>query len=78
MSRIVACDNGTIDAPNTPCSVRNSTISVSDSAVPHSIDETVKPTRATMKRFLRPKRADNQPTGGVMMAAAAIYDVRIR
>ena len=40
---MIACDSGTSDAPNTPCSSRNSTISGSDVAMPHSADATTKP-----------------------------------
>ena len=72
MSSIVAWLSGTSAAPNTPCSRRKSTISVSDCATPHSIEATVKPTRQVMNRFLRPKRAASQPTGAVMMAAATM------
>ena len=70
MSSMVACDSGTRAAPNMPCSRRNSTICSSDCAAPHSIEATVKPTRQTMNRFLRPNRAASQPTGAVMIAAA--------
>ena len=72
MSSMVACDKGTSAAPKMPCTARNNTISVSDSAVPQSIDANVKPASETRNRFLRPKRAESQPTGGVIIAAATI------
>ena len=35
---MMACDSGTSDAPDTPCSNRNSTISASDVAMPPNVD----------------------------------------
>ncbi len=55
-----------------PCISLNSTICVRVSATPHNMDAIVKPTRQTMNSGLRPKRADIQPTGAVMMAAATM------
>ncbi len=72
MFSMVVCDSGTSAAPNTPCSSRNATISGSDPAMPHSIDATVKPTIEIRYRFFSPNRADSQPTGAVMIAAAVI------
>ena len=72
MSSSTACDSGTRAAPNTPCSSRNTTISGSDCATPHSTEATVKPATATRNSRLRPKRAASQPVGGVMMAAATM------
>ena len=72
MSSMVAWLSGTSAAPNTPCSRRNSTICASDCATPHSMEATVKPTRQTRNSRLRPNRADSQPTGAVMMAAATM------
>ncbi len=69
---MVDCDSGTSAAPNTPCSRRNTTISFSDPATPHSIEETVKPTSEIRYSRFRPKRAASHPTGAVMMAAAVI------
>ena len=69
---MIACDSGTIAAPQTPCIRRNTTICSSDWATPQSIDVSVKPMRQKMKKFLRPKRDDSQPTGAVMMAAATM------
>src|ERR1039457_7266885 len=78
MSSMVDCDNGTSEAPKTPCTARYKTISVSVSAVPQSIDATVKPASETRNRFLRPKRADSQRTGAVTIPAATMQDVRIQ
>ena len=39
------------------------------------MDATVKPERQVTNNVLRPKRADSQPTGAVMIAAATMYDV---
>ena len=72
MSSMVDWLSGTSAAPNTPCSTRNTTICVSDCATPHSMEVTVKPTRQVMNSGLRPNRADSQPTGAVMMAAATM------
>ena len=40
---MIACESGTSDAPNTPCNNRNSTISATDVAMPHSADAATKP-----------------------------------
>ena len=69
------CDSGTKAAPKTPCSKRNATISVNDPAMPHSIDATVNPIIEIRYSRFSPNRADNHPTGAVMIAAAVIYDV---
>ena len=69
---MVACDSGTRAAPNMPWNSRNSTISFSVCAAPHSIEVTVNPIRQPTNRYLRPKRAAIQPTGAVMMAAAVM------
>jgi hypothetical protein len=44
--------------------------------MPHSIDATVKPATETRNRRLIPKRPARKPVGGVMIAAATIYEVR--
>ena len=72
MFSIVPWDKGTSAAPNTPWISRNSTISYSDVAIPHSIEATVNPMIDTRYRFFCPKRADSQPTGAVMIAAATM------
>lgn len=41
---------GTSDAPNTPCRMRNSTISPMPVAMPHSSEATVKPLTAMISR----------------------------
>jgi hypothetical protein len=66
------CDSGTSAAPNPPWTRRNSTISSSEVAAPHSIDEIVKPATAIRNSRFRPKRAASSPVGGVMMAAATM------
>jgi len=75
VSSRTACDSGTSAAPNTPWSSRNSTISVSEPASPHSTEAAVKPTTEARNRRLRPNRAASQPVGGVMIAAATMYEV---
>jgi hypothetical protein len=69
---MVACDSGTSPAPNAPCSKRNITIWSRLLASPQSTEANVKPARQAMNNVLRPKRADSQPTGAVMIAAATI------
>ena len=69
---MTACDSGTSEAPNTPCSSRNSTIWVMSWASPHITEATVKPAEQMMKVRLRPKRLAIQPTGAVMIAAATM------
>ena len=66
------CDSGTSGAPKTPCSRRNATICVSDTAAPHSIEVTMKPMTAVRNSGLRPNLASSQPVAGVMIAAATI------
>ena len=72
MSSRTVCDSGTIAAPNTPCSRRNTTISSRLQAMPQSIEVTVKPTTEIRNSSLRPKRSDSQPVTGVMIAAATM------
>ena len=43
-----------------------------DCATPQSIEAAVKPIVQTMNSRLRPKRADIQPSGEVMIAAATM------
>ena len=62
-------------SPNKPCNTRNSTISTRDCAMPHSMEATVKPATATRNRRLRPNRPARKPVGGVMIAAATMYEV---
>ena len=58
LSSSTACDSGTRQAPNTPCSRRKATSCVRLCAAPHNIDAMVKPTTDHMNRRLRPSRAD--------------------
>ena len=51
---------------------RNSTICVSDCAMPHSIEATVKPAIEMMNSRLMPNLPARKPVGGVMIAAATI------
>ena len=55
-----------------PCMTRNSTISPSDCARPHSAEATVKPMTAVTNSLVRPKRAARKPVGAVMIAAATM------
>jgi hypothetical protein len=75
MSRRTDCDSGTSAAPNTPCNMRATTISVSVAEIPHSTDASVKPATDTRNTFFRPKRSTSQPFSGVAMAAATMNDV---
>ena len=43
--------------------------------MPHSIEAMVKPATETRNRRLRPNRPARKPVGGVMIAAATIYEV---
>ncbi len=43
--------------------------------MPHSIEATVKPATETRNRRLSPNRPARKPVGGVMIAAATIYEV---
>ena len=72
MSNITACDSGTSEAPNTPCSSRKSTICGSDCARPQATEAMVKPATATMNSRVRPKRVAKNPVGAVMIAAATM------
>ena len=72
MFSMVDCDSGTSAAPNTPCSRRNATISGSVPATPHSIEATVNPIIEIRNSRFRPNRAEIQPTGAVMIAAAVM------
>ena len=66
------CEIGTSDAPNTPCRMRNSTISPMPVAIPHSSEATVKPLTAMISRRRRPSRPASQPVTGVRIAAATM------
>ena len=66
------CDSGTSAAPNAPCTVRKSTISMRSVAMPHSIDTTVKPAMQTPSTALSPKRVPSQPASGVAIALMTI------
>ena len=67
---MVACDSGTSAAPHIPWPSRNSTICVSVSAAPQSMENNVNPARHRMNSRFRPNRTAIQPTGAVMIAAA--------
>ena len=43
--------------------------------MPHSIEATVKPATETRKSRFSPNRPARKPVGGVMIAAATIYEV---
>jgi hypothetical protein len=77
MSSSTDCDSGTRAAPNPPCTKRKSTISYSELAIPHSIEAIVNPTIEVRNRRLTPKRPARKPVGGVIIAAATMYEVRI-
>ena len=70
MSSSTAWLRGPSAAPKQPWIRRNSTICSSDWAAPQAMEAMVKPARLVMRKFFLPKRADIQPTGAVMMAAA--------
>ena len=72
MSSRKVCDNGTIAAPNTPCSRRNSTMLSRLHARPQAMEVTTKPTTEVRNSSLRPTRSDSQPVTGVMIAAATM------
>jgi hypothetical protein len=65
-------ESGTSAAPKTPCSQRKITISVTDCAMPQSMEATVNPTTDTMKSRFKPMRAVRNPVSGVAMAAATM------
>ena len=72
MSIRKSCDSGTIDAPNTPCMRRNSTIVSRLQASPHKSEKKTKPTTEPRNSSLRPNLSDSQPVIGVTMAAATM------
>ena len=59
-------------APLTPCTARNSTISVSDVAIAHSTEAMVKPTTEISSSRLRPTRSASQPLIGKAIAEATM------
>ena len=59
-----------------PCRARNTTISGSVCASPHSTDATVKPAIDIRKTRLRPYCCASQPLKGIMIAVAIMYDVK--
>ena len=62
------CDSGTSAAPNAPCTMRNTTISVRSVAMPHSTEPRVKPAIAIDSTWRSPKRVASQPASGVAIA----------
>ena len=72
LSSSTACDSGTRQAPNTPCSRRKATSCVRLCAAPHNIDAMVKPTTDHMNKRLRPSRADRYPVSSMKIAAATM------
>ena len=72
MSNIVDWASGTRKAPATPWKARKMTISVSEVAIAHSSDATVKARTDQMKSGLRPTRSDSQPVIGIAIAEATI------
>src|ERR1700744_6143283 len=75
MSSITAWLRGPSAAPKQPWIRRNSTISFNDWAAPQAMDAIVKPATQVMRKFFLPNRADIQPTGAVMIAAAIMEEV---
>ena len=61
-----------MNAPLTPWSARNTTISVSEVAVAHSIDAMVKPTTEISSSRLRPTSSASQPLIGSAIAEATM------
>src|SRR3954451_3894019 len=51
------------------------TIWTSDCAMPHSTDAITKPATAAIRTCRRPNLLTRKPDGGVMIAAATMYDV---
>src|SRR5277367_541607 len=76
MSSNTACDNGISAAPHSPCINRAKTICGKDCAAPHSMDATVNPATEDRNTCLRPIWLASHPLNGVMIAAAAMYEVR--
>ena len=72
MSNRVAWASGTMNAPPTPWSARNTTISVSDVAVAHSTDATVNTTTEIRSSRLRPTLSASQPLIGKAIAEATM------
>ena len=70
-----ACPIGMIGAPNAPCATRNM-ISVSRlPAIPHRIEDAVKPSTVENIRVRQPRRAASQPVIGVATAVATRLSV---
>lgn len=72
MSSIAVCDSGLMKAANTPCRMRNATISSRLVAMPHSIDAMTNPPVAIRKRLRDPSRSDSQPVAGSAIAVATM------
>ncbi len=62
--------SGAMNAPATPCSARNSTISSRFCAMPHSIEATTNPPTDQMNSRREPIRSDSQPVMGIATAEA--------
>ena len=69
---MIACDSGTSDAPKMPCSRRNSTICVSEPAMPHSAEAATKPRMLTSRYLRRPRRSVRKPVIGITIDDATM------